>query len=89
MANHLRDSNSVPTLAGLLSTDGSTITNVAIDPATHVLDTDDNTIGTDAGSDVGRDGNYIPVSFALSEADGVTPVPLYVNASGELLIDSN
>ncbi len=77
-------------MTAVLNTDGSTIVNVAAIAAAHTMMVDDNTTGSDNGPTPGRalhDGNYIPTLYAVSEVDGVTPVALYVTATGELLID--
>lgn len=90
MANAKKDNNSVPVIMGVLNTDGATPTMVKADPSTHVTDTEDNTTGSDLGADnAARDSNGEPVLLAVSEDDGSTPVPIYVNSSGQILIDSN
>lgn len=74
---------------GVLNTDGATPTRVKIDPTTHILDIEDNTTGSDLGNDLAaRDNSGVPVLIAVSSVDGVTPVPLYVNSSGQLLIQT-
>lgn len=84
------DQNQVPVMTGVLNTNGTTPTMIKATPSTHILDVEDNTTGSDAGPDLAvRDDNGIPVLIAVSETDGVTPVTLYVNSSGQLLIDSN
>lgn len=84
-----RDANRVPVMFGALNTDGSTVTPVKADPTGHYILTDDNTTGSDHGptNDL-RDQNFKTGLMAVSSADGVTPVVLYVDAAGELLIDS-
>lgn len=85
-----RDENHVPTLQAVLNTDGLTPTNVEADPATNRLSMLNGTSGSDNGpTDAKRDGNYVTGFVAVSETDGETPVVLYVNSSGQLLIDSN
>lgn len=85
-----KDDNQVPTIAGVLNTDGTTITRIKINPTTHILDVSDGTTGSDLGSDRAvRDDNGEPILIAVSENDGSTPVPLYINSSGQLLIDLN
>ena len=89
MANAPKDENRIPVILGVSSIDGVTPTMVTADPSTHFIMTEDNTTGSDLSADQAyRDGNLITTMIAVSEVDGVTPVPLYVNASGELLIDS-
>lgn len=84
-----RDENRVKVIFGALNTDGTTVTPVQANPSTHFIRTDDNTTGTDHGptNDI-RDQDFETGLMAVSSADGVTPVVLYVNASGQLLIDS-
>lgn len=90
MSNAKRDQNNVPTKLALLNTDGETVTLIAANPSTHTLSVDNDTNGSDNGpTDVRalRDENFVPVMMALSDADGETLVPLYVDADGKLLID--
>ncbi len=90
MANAKRDPNRVTTLTALLETDGTTIMNLGAEPTTHTLMVDDNTTGSDNGPTPERalrDENYVTTIYAVSSADGETPVALYANADGELLID--
>lgn len=85
-----RDENRVTVIFGALNTDGVTVTPVQADPSTHLIMTDDNSTGSDLSDPpVERDQNFVPGLMAVSEVDGVTPVPLYVTAAGELLIDSS
>ena len=72
---------------GVLNTDGTTPTLIRIDPTTHVLDISDGTTGSDLGDDIiKRDDNSEP-TFAATDASG-NIINLYVNSSGQLLIDS-
>lgn len=88
MAEHIRDQNGVSTMAGVLNTDGVTVTRVKIEPTTHVLDVVDDTTGSDAGKDVAaRDNSGVPVLVA-TDTDG-NIINLYVDSNGKLLIDSN
>ncbi len=89
MANASKDDNKVPTMLGLLNTDGITPTRIRANASSHALMVDDNTTGSDAGSNpTKRDDNGEPTLMAVSSADGSTPVALYVNSSGELLVKS-
>ena len=89
MADSKRDENMVPTMTGVLNTDGVTVTLIKADPTTHVIDTSDGSTGSDLGADnAKRDSNNVPVLMAVSSSDGSTPVPLYVNSSGQLLVKS-
>lgn len=76
-------------MTGVLNTDGITPTLLKIDPTTHILDVSDGTSGSDLGADNAvRDDNGTPVLMATSETDGTNPVQLYINSSGQLLVDS-
>jgi hypothetical protein len=89
MSEAKRDQNFVPTLIGVLNTDGETPTLIKAS-SDHYLEVDDNSTGSDLSGDVARrDKNHVPVALAVSEDDGVTPVELYVNSDGKLLVDSN
>ncbi len=84
------DENSEATITGLLSTNGTDITRVEGDPSTHAILVDDNTTGSDNGGHIAAtDENDRTTMFVeSSDGDGVL-IALYVNADGELLIDSN
>lgn len=95
-----RDENNVPTLLGALSTDGITPTLVKADPNNHGLEVDDDTGGTDHGvANAVRDSNFVPVLLAVSSQtitvngisyiQGVTPVEVYADSDGNLLVNSN
>jgi len=99
MASAARDSNNVPTLLGALSTDGITPTRVKASAINHGLEVDDATTGTDHGVIAApRDSNNSPVLLAVSATtatvggidyiEGVTPVVVYADSSGNLLVDS-
>lgn len=89
MANAYIDDNGVPTLIAALNTDGRTIVRVLADPSTHRLQTSDGTSGTDKGpvNDL-RDQNGKVAVMAVSSVDGFTPVVVYANSSGQLLVQS-
>ena len=83
-----RDQNNVPTILGILNTDGETVTDIEANPTTHALAVDNNTTGSDNGpTQALRDENFVPTLLAVSSADGETPISLYVDADGKLLID--
>ncbi len=89
MTNAYRDQNSVTTLIAAKNTDGTTIVRVLANPTNHALKVSDGTTGTDHGvANAIRDENNVPVLMAVSSADGVTPVEVYVDANGNLLIQS-
>jgi hypothetical protein len=86
--NAERDDNNVPAIIAVLNTDGTTVTAVEINPATHGLSVDNASTGTDQGpARALRDENFVPTMLAVSDVDGVTPVSLYVDSTGKLLID--
>lgn len=88
MSNAERDDNNVPSILGVLNTDGETAARVKANPSTHSLAVNNNTTGSDNGPDRAlRDENFVPTMLAVSSADGTTLVPLYVDADGKLLID--
>lgn len=92
MTNAKRDENNVPTMLGVLNTDGTTIIpiKIGIDAGDNVVKVDDNTTGSDLGPTRAlRDENYVTTLIGVSSADGVTPVAVYADANGKLLIDSN
>ncbi len=89
MTQAKRDNNQIPVILGVLNTDGETPTPPQANPTTHALNYDDHATGSDFGDDLAsRDENGITTMMAVSETDGLTPVALYVNSSGQLLIDS-
>jgi len=89
MADAPRDNNHIPVILGTLDSDGSTPATVKIDPTSHLLQTLDDTTGSDNSDDLAdRDNNDVPVMIAVSKDDGLTPVALYADSSGNLLIDS-
>lgn len=88
MTNAKRDENNVPTMLGVLNTDGTIVTPVKINPANFALKVDNDVTGSDNGPTYAlRDENSVPTMLAVSSADGATLVPLYVDADGKLLID--
>ena len=88
MANAKRDENRIPVIIALLDSDGKTIKNVCASPVSHSLCVSDGTTGTDNGNNIGIDENHMPTIFAVSYVDGRTPVALYADSSGNILIQS-
>lgn len=83
------DTNNVRALGCALNTNGTTVTAVLADPATHILSVDDNNTGSDHGVPCAvRDANFHPVWMATSSTDGITPVEVYADSNGKLLIQS-
>lgn len=91
MANAKRDDNNVPTLTGVLNTDGATVIPVKVNPVGNILKIDDSSDGVDNGPGPRalRDENFVTTLIGVSSDDGVTPVAVYCDSNGNLLIDSN
>lgn len=77
-------------MLGTLNTTGSSLVRVKVEPSTHSLKAGDNTTGSDHGptNDL-RDENFVTGLMGVSSTDGTTPTSIYVDASGNLLIDSS
>lgn len=91
MTNAYLDENGVATIIGISNTDGAAIRRIAADPSTHILNTNNDTTGTDRGNNGNnayRDENERPVLIAVSSADGKTPIELYVDSVNNLLVNS-
>lgn len=87
MAETKRDNNQVEVMMGVLNTDGVTPIRVKADPSSHLLAVDDNTTGSDFGKDLAaRDNSGVPVLIATDGSNNI--INLYVDSSGNLLIDS-
>jgi hypothetical protein len=84
------DGNRIPVMKAALNTDGVTLTNVTINETNNALKVDDNTTGDDNSTNENalRNQNYKTGLWATSSEDGVTPVQLYCDADGKLLINS-
>jgi len=91
MADAKRDENNVPTLLGVLESDGETLVPIEVNVSSNnSLSVSDASTGSDFGpEDAPRDQNYVPALLAVSSADGVTPVVVYATSDGKLLVDSN
>lgn len=82
------DSNHIPTLIAVQN-DGITLVNIQADPTTHVLSVSDGTTGSDNGPSNSRhDASHVHVLMATSSADGITPVVVYGDILGKLLVNS-
>lgn len=89
MVNAKRDGNNVTTLLSILNTDGITLSIVKINPVNKGLKVDNNTTGSDLGPNRAlHDENSVTTIQAVSNSDGSTIIPLYVNSTGNLLIDA-
>jgi hypothetical protein len=87
--NALIDSNSRQSMLGVLDSDGVTLTRAKANPSNHALKIDDNTTGSDnGGATAAIDENGRQTMYAeSSDGDGAF-VALYVDSSGNLLVDS-
>lgn len=85
----LKDENGGSSLIATLNTDGKTIVRVEVNPTNHGLKISDGTSGTNHGQIfAAHDASSVPTLIATSSVDGVTPVAVYTDASGNLLVDS-
>ena len=89
MANAAKDQNGVPTITGALNTNGTDIVRIKVNPTNHGLEISDGTTGSDHGpTNANRDENHVPVLVGVSSVDGVTPVVVYADSSGNVLVNS-
>lgn len=85
-----RDANRQTMIAGVLNTDGSTVTAIYVNPANNAVKALDNTTGSSfTTTNIQRDANRATTIWGVSSADGTTPVSIYCDSSGNLLIDSS
>ena len=86
--NTYHDGNHTPTLLAVQN-DGSTLINVQATASSHTLNVSDGTTGSDNGPTTSRhDANHVPTLLAVSSSDGKTPVVVYADSSGNLLVKS-
>ncbi len=82
------DANRQQMIAGTLDTDGQTVVPIYANPSTHAIKTASATTGSSFTSTTAqRDANRKTVIWGVSSADGITPIYIAVNSSGEVLID--
>lgn len=85
-----RDNNGIATLVGTLDSDGNTVTSIKVNPTNHSLKVNNDITGNSFSTpDSQRDANRVPAIWGVSSVDGITPIYIAVNSSGELLIDSS
>lgn len=88
--NASRDENFVTTKTLALNTDGKTIIRVTVNPNTHALKVTDGTTGSDHGpKNALRDENDVPTIMGVSSSDFKTPVVVYGDINGAVLIQSS
>lgn len=84
------DANRIAVLGGTLNTDGTTVTAIKVNPVNNGVKTEDNTTGSSFSVLTNqRDANRKTTIWGVSSADGITPVYIAVDSSGNLLIDSS
>lgn len=90
MTNASRDQNFVPTMLGVLSTNGAVVVPIRVTPSNHVLHVSDGNTGNDHGpKNALRDENNVPTFLGVSSSDFSTPVAVYSDGNGKLLIQSS
>lgn len=90
MANAYKDENGVSAMIAVVQSTGTTIGRVLCNPTNNSLKVANNTTGSNNGpSRALKDENDVSTLIAVSSVDGFTPVALYVDSSGNLLINSN
>lgn len=89
MSNAKHDGNGIPTIIAPSSSDGTIVVLVQVNPSNGGLKITDGTTGTDFGPvNAIRDGNHVTGLIGVSSTDGITPVDIYADSSGHLLIQS-
>jgi len=87
------DENSNATITCISNADGATVVRIQADFATNSMHVSDGTSGTDKGNNLGNaffDENSRPVWFAVSSADGSSPIEVYGDpATGSVLVNSH
>lgn len=82
-----RDENRVKVIAGVLDSDRTSVQAVKVDSTSHRLYfTLTGTDGVGNTPIAPRDEDRVPVFMGVSSADGVTPVPIYADSNGRILI---
>lgn len=87
MTDAVRDQNHVPVHLGVLCTDGVTLVPIAIDGSGNVKVDSVSTLLVPVNPIALRDRNHVPCWMGTSSVDD-TPVPIYVNADGAILIEN-
>lgn len=85
--NGALDQNSRSTMTARLNSDGMTVIRLEATASLHALNIIEGTTGSDNGGyAAGTDDNDRPTLFAVSSSDGVSPIALYADSSGNLLV---
>ena len=81
------DENRIPVAKGISSTDGTTVVDIYSLAADNAICIDDGVGGSDLGPANDKRTDNRKVAFmAVSAVDGVTPVPVYVDATTHCLL---
>jgi hypothetical protein len=84
-----KDGNYLNTLTADLYTHGKTVKLITANPVNHGIMVNDGTGGTDNGpTNALHDDNDVHTIVAVSSVDFTTPVVLYADSAGKLLINS-
>lgn len=88
--NAARDGNMETTLIAAVDTNPKLVVKLQADPTLHSMIVNDSAAGSDnGGATAPRDGNYVTAIMAVSSADGVTPIAVYIDGiANKLLIKS-
>lgn len=84
--NAIRDNNHIAVKLGVLCTDGVTLIPIAIDASGNVKVDTVSTVSVDLSTIDFRDSNYVPCWMGVNSITGL-PCPIFVNASGAILVD--
>ena len=88
MTNAIRDNNHVPVLLGVLFSDGVTTVPIALDGDMIKTNTTDSISFTPDQVAI-RDANFKHVLMAVDSTDPTKLCPVYVDASGAVLVSSS
>jgi len=87
MSNAKIDQNYVKTIVAENASGSKEIVSVSANPVSNGLKINLDTPGSNSGIDfASRDNNRVPVLIAVSALDGKTPVPIYADDNGAILI---
>jgi hypothetical protein len=89
MISSVRDANRVPAMLATLNSDGISAVAVKVNPTSHALKALDGIDGSNLPFETSqRDNNRVTTMWGVSSADGITPIPIYCDIDGNLLIQS-
>ena len=88
MANAKIDNNNIPTIIGVLNTNGITPTIIKANPIYHLLNINDGSSGSDLGGDIASRDDNGNITLTATDANN-NIIPLYVDSSGNLMVKSS